>query len=66
MHTMRTMDEFDDDERHPLMAALGQGVPITLLMDLIDPHGPRSAEMYRRERLGGGSLRVDADQAESA
>jgi hypothetical protein len=35
---------------HPLMTALGRGLPITLLVDLIDPNGPRSAEMYERER----------------
>jgi hypothetical protein len=35
---------------HPLMTALGRGLPITLLVDLIDPNGPRSAEMLERER----------------
>jgi hypothetical protein len=35
---------------HPLMTALGRGLPITLLVDLIDPNGPRSFEMYERER----------------
>jgi hypothetical protein len=34
---------------HPLMTALGRGLPITLLIDLIDPNGPRSHEMYTRE-----------------
>ncbi len=34
---------------HPLMSALGRGLPITLLIDLIDPNGPRSAEMFERE-----------------
>ncbi len=34
---------------HPLMTALGRGLPITLLVDLIDPNGPRSAEMFERE-----------------
>ncbi len=37
---------------HPLMTALGRGLPITLLVDLIDPNGPRSAEMYEREGAG--------------
>lgn len=31
------------------MGALAHGLPITLLVDLIDPNGPRSAEMYERE-----------------
>jgi len=35
---------------HPLLTALGRGLPITLLIDLIDPNGPRSFEMYERER----------------
>ena len=35
---------------HPLLTALGRGLPITLLIDLIDPNGPRSAEMLERER----------------
>jgi len=35
---------------HPLMTALGRGLPITLLVDLIDPNGPRSAEMLEREQ----------------
>ena len=34
---------------HPLMTALGRGLPITLLVDLVDPNGPRSAEMFERE-----------------
>jgi hypothetical protein len=34
---------------HPLMRALGHGLPITLLVDLIDPNGPRSHEMFERE-----------------
>jgi hypothetical protein len=36
---------------HPLMTALGRGLPITLLIDLIDPAGPRSQEMFEREGM---------------
>jgi hypothetical protein len=36
---------------HPLMTALGRGLPITLLIDLIDPAGPRSQEMFEREGI---------------
>ena len=32
-----------------LMSALQRGLPITLLADLVDPDGPRSHEIYRRE-----------------
>jgi hypothetical protein len=41
---------------HPLMTALGRGLPITLLVDLIDPLGPRSRELFERE---GMSVDVD-------
>ena len=34
---------------HPLMTAMRRGLPITLLVDLIDPSGPRSHEMFERE-----------------
>jgi hypothetical protein len=34
---------------HPLMTAMGRGLPITLLVDLLDPSGPRSHEMYEHE-----------------
>lgn len=33
-------------------ALLASGVPLTLLLDLGDPAGPRSADRYRQE--GGG------------
>ena len=33
------------------MTALGRGLPITLLIDLIDPAGPRSQEMFEREGI---------------
>jgi hypothetical protein len=39
------------DVDHPLMQALGRGLPITLLIDLIDPNGPRSHEMFEREGI---------------
>jgi hypothetical protein len=41
---------------HPLMTALCRGLPIALLVDLIDPSGPRSHEMFERE-----GMRADAD-----
>ena len=41
---------------HPLMQAMHRGLPITLLVDLIDPSGPRSYEMFERE-----GKRADAD-----
>ena len=41
---------------HPLMQAMHRGLPITLLVDLIDPSGPRSYEMLERE-----GKRADAD-----
>jgi hypothetical protein len=37
---------------HPLMGALAKGLPVTLLIDLVDPNGPRSHEMYEREGIG--------------
>jgi hypothetical protein len=36
---------------HPLMSALALGLPITLLVDLIDPNGPRSHEMFDLEDI---------------
>jgi hypothetical protein len=41
---------------HPLMTAMRRGLPITLLVDLIDPNGPRSHELFERE-----GKRPDAD-----
>jgi len=41
---------------HPLMKAMRRGLPITLLVDLVDPNGPRSHEMFERE-----GKRADAD-----
>jgi hypothetical protein len=46
---METHDSVLIRIEHPLMTALSRGLPITLLVDLIDPHGPRSHEMYTRE-----------------
>jgi hypothetical protein len=45
-----------DRPEHPLMTALGRGLPITLLVDLIDPSGPRSRELFEREGMS-----MDAD-----
>ena len=41
---------------HPLMKAMRCGLPITLLVDLVDPNGPRSREMFERE-----AIKADAD-----
>ena len=43
--TMLLQSDRDDD----VMELLRQGVPITLLLDLIDPCGPRSSELYGAE-----------------
>jgi hypothetical protein len=40
-----------DQPEHPLMTALVSGLPITLLIDLLDPSGPRSQEMFEREGM---------------
>ncbi|HEV7194678.1 MAG TPA: hypothetical protein VGN19_01950 [Pedococcus sp.] len=32
-----------------VMALLERGIPLTLLMDLLDPFGPRSEEILRTE-----------------
>jgi len=37
-------------EEDIVMELLRQGVPLTLLIDLIDPWGPRSAELYGQEQ----------------
>ncbi|ABK53427.1 hypothetical protein Acel_1655 [Acidothermus cellulolyticus 11B] len=44
---------------HPLLTALSRGLPMTLLVDLVDPNGPRSREVYEREGTGDG-LRLAA------
>ncbi len=41
--TMRTAHESD------VMDLLRQGIPLTLLMDLADPFGPHSSELYDSE-----------------
>ena len=41
---------------HPLMKAMRSGLPITLLVDLVDPNGPCSREMFERE-----GMKTDAD-----
>jgi hypothetical protein len=51
---------------HPLLVALGQGLPITLLVDLIDPNGPRSFEMLEREGIAADAERYRAITAETA
>ena len=42
---------------HPVMAALAQGVPLTLLMDLADPSGPDSRTVLATEVADLGWLR---------
>ena len=42
---------------HPVMAALGRGVPLTLLMDLADPSGPDSRAVLAPEVADLGWLR---------
>jgi hypothetical protein len=48
-----------DRPKHPLMTALGRGLPITLLVDLIDPSGPRSHELFEREGTSMNSMDAD-------
>jgi hypothetical protein len=45
------VDDHENPPRHVLLDAIGRGLPVTLLIDLIDPNGPRSAEMFEREGL---------------
>lgn len=49
-HTPRTTSRTTSTV-HPLMTAIGLGLPVTLLIDLIDPNGPRSVEMLEREGM---------------
>jgi hypothetical protein len=37
---------------HPIMTLLATGVPLTLLLDLQNPDGPDSQEIYLLEHLG--------------
>jgi hypothetical protein len=55
-HDSIRLPEAAQGNEHPLMSAMRRGVPITLLVDLIDPNGPRSHEMFERE-----GMRADAD-----
>lgn len=48
---MNAYETITGRDEHPLMTAMGRGLPITLLIDLIDPNGPRSAEMFEREGI---------------
>lgn len=50
-------------DEHPLMGALAKGLPVTLLIDLIDPNGPRSHEMYEREGIGSDERAAAASAA---
>ena len=42
---------------HPVMTALARGIPITLLMDLLDPSGPDSRMVLATETADLGWLR---------
>ena len=42
---------------HPVMAALARGIPVTLLMDLLDPSGPDSRSVLATETADLGWLR---------
>ena len=55
-HDSIKLPEAATGPEHPLMKAMRRGLPITLLVDLIDPNGPRSHEMFERE-----GKRADAD-----
>jgi hypothetical protein len=55
-HESIRLPEASNRPEHPLMSAMRRGVPITLLIDLVDPNGPRSQEMFERE-----GKRADAD-----
>jgi hypothetical protein len=55
-HDSIRLPEVASGPEHPLMKAMRRGLPITLLVDLIDPNGPRSHEMFERE-----GKRADAD-----
>ena len=48
-HDSIRLPEAAQGHEHPLMSAMRRGIPITLLIDLVDPHGPRSREMFERE-----------------
>ena len=45
------MTDRDSACPHVLMEVIGRGIPITLLVDLVDPNGPRSGEMFEREGM---------------
>jgi len=42
---------------HPVMTALARGIPVTLLMDLLDPAGPDSRTVLATETADLGWLR---------
>jgi len=44
--TTQTLSHRDND----VMELLRQGVPLTLLLDLADPFGPRSSELFEIEQ----------------
>lgn len=47
--------------RHQVMEWLADGVPITLLCDLLDPAGPTSREIYTAEAIADDVRREAAD-----
>jgi hypothetical protein len=50
-HDSLRLPDTAERPEHPLMKAMHRGLPITLLVDLIDPLGPRSHEMFEREGM---------------
>jgi hypothetical protein len=55
-HHSLWLPDMAERPEHPLMKAMRRGLPITLLVDLIDPSGPRSHETFEHE-----GIRADAD-----
>ena len=63
---MKAYESIADHDEHPLMAALAHGLPITLLVDLVDPFGPRSGEMFERENVKPDAARLASSGEASA
>ncbi|HET8970918.1 MAG TPA: hypothetical protein VFN19_07660 [Candidatus Nanopelagicales bacterium] len=42
------------DDGSEVMRLLGRGIPLTLLLDLLDPHGPDSVGILAEEDRGTG------------
>jgi hypothetical protein len=48
--------EVDVQRLHDVMAWLDAGLPLTLVMDLLDEHGPNSTRILQAERPQAGEL----------